>query len=96
VFVSQLWQSNLASAHERHLDALGVCENNNRIMVVDKLRQLVRAKEAMVHVISHELRTPLLGIIALSSSMLRGSKHQAVELAAFLAMIRSASTCLLN
>ncbi|KAJ9518452.1 hypothetical protein QJQ45_018497 [Haematococcus lacustris] len=96
VFSSQLWQSNVASAHERHEAALLVWENNNRIMVVDKLRQMVKAKEQMVHVISHELRTPILGIIALAGSLLRAHKLKPAQKERFLAMIRSTSTCLLN
>lgn len=40
-------------------------------MVVDKLSQLVASKQAMLHMMSHELMTPLMGIVAMSSNMIR-------------------------
>lgn len=43
--------------------ALKVWEDSNRVMVIDKLRNLVEAKDKLVHMLSHELRTPILGIM---------------------------------
>ena len=62
VFVSQLWQSNITSGHERREAALQLWEESNRAMLIGKLKAMVEAKERLLHLLSHELRTPVLGI----------------------------------
>lgn len=79
VFTSQLWQSNIKSIEERREAALQAWENSNRAMVVDKLRQLVSAKEHILHTMSHELRTPLLGILGEAGVTQQGCGGEACE-----------------
>ncbi|GAX78757.1 hypothetical protein CEUSTIGMA_g6194.t1 [Chlamydomonas eustigma] len=99
VFTSQLWQTNMKSVQERREAALAAWEVSNRSMVVDKLQQLVEAKDNILQVMSQELKTPLMGIIGLVNVMLKDTRsHPASgkEHAKNLTMVRSVASCLLN
>ncbi|KAG1675991.1 hypothetical protein FOA52_014235 [Chlamydomonas sp. UWO 241] len=102
VFTSQLWQTNIKTVDERSRQALETWENSNRAMVVGKLQHLVSSKESMLNVMSHELMTPLMGIMAMSSNLLRSYRaHRRAnalppKASEQLAMIRSCASCLVN
>ena len=42
---------------------LPCAQESNRVLIIDKLRKLVEAREQLVSIISHELRKPVLGIM---------------------------------
>ncbi|KAF5839071.1 hypothetical protein DUNSADRAFT_1688, partial [Dunaliella salina] len=96
VFVSQLWQSNIASVYERREIALRMWEESNRVLVIDKLQRLVDAKEQLLNVISHELRTPVLGIMALSGSLVKDVQQKVPINVNHLCMMKSSAAFLNN
>ncbi|KIY93912.1 sensory box sensor histidine kinase/responseregulator [Monoraphidium neglectum] len=96
VFSSHLWQKNFVTIEQRKADAQRALDEANRLLIVERLKELLTVKERLVHSLTHELRTPINGIVALTNELLHNSCQSAAGRQKMLAMIRSSAGCLLN